>query len=940
MIVFVKRKLQNKKCLNGCLLLGITLFIAIAACTPMFQKGSLNMLLRSKFEAVIEEQNVYPSVLSRSTRIEGEELSYQAIKGKMDGYLQTWQTYVEVPEVAVEKHIWLDGYFIKRQYGLNADWMEIGCIPEMENHIQMLTGESFVGAEEIKDAYPCILTEKVMDKFGLLVGEKLEFAGITDASGNPLVLQVTGIFDEATNTDVFWYVEADEYERQLFVSESTMESIIAEYSIREVNYELYLLLDYLEIHSGNALDVLYYMEQYHEKDAAFVENISEILKDYSAQKQFVETIFWVLELPIFVLLLAFIYMVSGQILNMEKGEISMLGSRGFSRRQIMLIYMYQSGILAGIGMVLGLSLGYLLCKLAASTDAFLQFSLKATDIYKPTFAMIIYAIIAGVFVVAFMTIPVFFYAKDSVIGRKNKKNMDRNGGVFEKYWIDIILLACSLYLLYNHNKQIDLLVNQVMTGQYLDPLIFLNVTLFLFASGLLGLRLIRYVVRLIFHIGRKKWKPHTYASFLQIMRADGKQRFISVFLIFTVAMGIFNATVAGTINENNEQRIRYNIGTDVVVSERWKPKVHMDSNLKKSVRYYEEPAYHRYDGLSERLVQKMTRVIRDEEVEVSASGKSLEECDLMAIHTKEFGETASLQDNLNDTHWYYYLNDLAGTGAGVLISRNLAEEMELKVGDSIRYTRGNPLAGEGEENETSCNGIVCGIFDAWPGFEQYQYVYDEDGKMVEKQQYMIVVNYVYEVNVFGATPYEIWMKLEDDAELSDIENYLMEHNMDIDSLVGMEEEVDEVRNLAMIQITNGLFSLSFLISIILCTVGFLIYWITAMKQRELLYGVYRAMGMRMREVNKMLLYEQSFSSMFAGVFGGIAGLIASLLYTKLLAIVYLPEKHNISLKTYIDGMDMGRLFILVVCMIGICFVVIKRQIRNSDILQAIKMGED
>ena len=83
MFVFVKRKIQNKKCLNGCLLLGITLLIAVASCTPMFQKGSLNMLLRSKFETVITEQNVYPTVLSRSARVEGEEVSYSSLKEKI-----------------------------------------------------------------------------------------------------------------------------------------------------------------------------------------------------------------------------------------------------------------------------------------------------------------------------------------------------------------------------------------------------------------------------------------------------------------------------------------------------------------------------------------------------------------------------------------------------------------------------------------------------------------------------------------------------------------------------------------------------------------------------------------------------------------------------------------------------------------------------------------
>ena len=940
MFVFVKRKIQNKKCLNGCLLLGITLLIAVASCTPMFQKGSLNMLLRSKFETVITEQNVYPTVLSRSARVEGEEVFYSSLKEKMSGYLQTWKRYIEVPEKAIQQHIWIDGYFIKREYGLNADWMEIGCIPNMENHIQILAKEPLEEMQSPQEVYSCMMTERVMDQFGLILGERITFEGIVDEDDNPLVLQISGIFDEENATDVFWYVKADEYEKQLFVDEDAMERIIEKYSVSAVNYEVYYLLDYLKINSNNALDILYYLEQFHEKDEALVEGISEVLESYVSEVKFVNTIFWVLELPLFGVLLAFIYMVSGQILNMEKGEISMLGSRGLSNVQIMSIYLYQSSVLAGIGVLLGLPLGFLLCKIAASTDAFLEFSFKSTEVYKPTIVMLVYALIAALFVVAFVTIPVLFYAKDSVVGQKKKRISSRSRSIVEKYWIDVILIICSLYLLYNHNKQLDVLIEQVMMGQYMDPLIFLNVTLFLIGAGLLGLRLLRYSASVVFRFGKDDWKPHTYASFLQIIRADGTQRFISVFLIFTVAMGIFNATVAGTINSNKENRIRYNIGTDIIVSEQWKPQVYMDSNLKKSVRYYVEPDYQKYDGLSSQYVEKMTRVIRDKKVEISGGGKTLENCEMMAIHTKEFGETARLQIGLNDTHWYHYLNDLAVTGSGVLISKNLAEEMELKVGDSIRYTRHDDLLGEGEDNKTSCNGVVCGIFEAWPGYMQYQYKYDENGKRVEQQQYMIVTNYAYTVNVFGDTPYEIWMRRKGNTSLSDVEAYLSDNHIITTSVVGAKEEVEHAKSEAMVQITNGLFTLSFLVSVLLCTIGFLIYWITAIKQRGMLYGIYRAMGMGIREVSKMLLYELSFSSVLSGVFGCLVGLVASLLYTKILAVVYLPEKHNILLQTQWSGIDIMRMLALIVCMVVVCFLVLKRQIRNSDILQAIKMGED
>lgn len=940
MWLLVKRKLQNKKILNGCLLLGITLFIAIAACTPMFKRGSLNMLIQSKFDKRIETQNVYPAVLSRSAQLEGDNLSYTAVADKMDGYLQTWQRYMEIPQKEIQRHIWITGSNIKRQYGFDTDWTSIGCIPDMEEHIQILTGVSYNDAVAKDNVYPCLMTEMTMDNLGLVLDEEVEFTGIEDGQGKTLKLKVVGIFDEQNYTDIFWHVEADEFGNQLFVSEKAMEDIIENYSMDSLNYELYLLLDYMSIHSGNVSNLSYYLQQFHEKDSELKDNFSDIFEDYVTDRQFVDTIFWVLELPVFVLLLAFVYMVSGQILSMETGEIAMFGSRGFSKKQIMAIYLYQSGILAGIGIVLGMPLGYLLCKLAASTNGFLQFSLKSTAVYTPTFAMLPYAVIAAFAQMAFLTIPVAQYAKDSVVEQKQKKHHAGKGDFLEKYFIDLLLLMFSLYLLYNYNKQKSLLAMQVMTGEDLDPVVFLNVTIFLFACGLLGHRLLRYLVRFIFYLGRKKWQPHTYASFLQIIRAGARQRFLSVFLIFTISMGIFNANVAGTINENNELRTRYNVGADVVLSEHWTPQVYMDSVARKAVRYYEEPDYQRYNELSEHTVSRMTRVVRDDEVRLSAGGNSMSDCSMQAIHTKEFGETANLPDGLNEIHCFHYLNALAKNGSGILVSRNVAEKFGLKEGDRIRYTRQNKLSSSSEKDETTCSGTVCGIFDAWPGYEQYDYGYNEDGVWEERQQYMIVVNYAYAVNVFGPTPYQIWMELKPGGDFSDIESFLSEKEIKADSLLSTEKEVEEIRNSAMIQITNGLFSLSFLVSILLCTIGFLIYWITSMKQRELLFGIYRAMGMRMQEVNRMLILEQLFSSMLAGIFGGITGILTSLLHTKLLALVYLPRNHNIPLTTYMDGVDMARLMLLVLCMIGICLVVLRRQIKSSNMLQAIKLGED
>lgn len=46
--------------------------------------------------------------------------------------------------------------------------------------------------------------------------------------------------------------------------------------------------------------------------------------------------------------------------------------------------------------------------------------------------------------------------------------------------------------------------------------------------------------------------------------------FLAVFLIMTVASGIFEANMARTMNQNMEERIAYGIGADAVVEENFR----------------------------------------------------------------------------------------------------------------------------------------------------------------------------------------------------------------------------------------------------------------------------------------------------------------------------------------------------------------------------------
>lgn len=938
MFKFLGHKLLNKKWLNACLLLGIVLFVAVASCNPMFKNGALDMMLSSKFDEAIENDNKFSCTIGRTGSVATEDYAdTAAVRDKIDSYEEMWYSYIGVDTIEKQTYMSVEGAFAMSNLG-NRKYLDIVYMEDMEKHIDIVYGEGMEAT--VKDGtYPCIISQQYLDSYNLVVGEVMTFDDITDSSGNSLACTIVGVFQENNYNDIYWYDTVSALEKKVFVSEEVFNEIVDKFDALTIYYSDYLMLDYAQLTHSNAMDTLYYLNEFQNADGHFVQNFSDILIDYRGDARSINIIIWVLELPILVLLLAFIYMVSSQILEMEDGEIAMLKSRGTSTKQILGIYLGQSSILSVIAIFIGIPIGFLLCKLAASSSSFLKFSVRDTHFYGLDVGMIAYSLIAAAVSILFVTLPVFKYAKNSIVEVKSRTGKVNAKPFWEKFFLDVILVGVSIYLLYNYNKQKSSIAISILSGSKPDPLIFLNSSLFIFAVGLLILRLIKYIIKLIYYIGRKKWSPAVYASFLQITRTVKKQGFISVFLVMTIAMGMFNSNMARTINENKTERLKYNMGTDLILQEYWKMGIYIDKE-KNARWFYNEEDFERFAKNTEGMSESIARVIYDDKTTIKVGGTELANNVLMGINTKDFGNTAELKSGLNEVHWYHYLNEMAQVSNGVIISSNLAEKYKLSVGDSISYARYNPIPSKAEEEIASPSGTICAIVDAWPGFNQYTYEKNEDGEVEEIERYLVVANYAYVVGAFGQTPYQVWMKLKDGVDYQDVLKNLEEQDINIISYSSIDKDVLKMQESPLVLITNGLFSLTFIIAIILCTVGFLIYWITSIKQRELLFGIYRAMGMSMKEINKMLINEQMFSSVLASVAGYGVGAISTALFVKLVAIVYLPEAHSIDISIVVNPFDIVKLTIVVLLMFIICFIVIRTILKKMNITQALKLGED
>lgn len=941
MIRFIKQKLIHKKWMVVCLLIGNILLAAISSSNPMYRDAALEKTLKSKYSDYIEKNNTYPGVITFNASMDagkGHEDDYkrmQEIANNASDTLGVEQQYL----IELTETVKLRGtYTQSRGNKSSSKSMRIAAMSGLADHVSILAGEQ-CGNSLLEDgAIPVILSQRAMTKLDVILGDEIEFAKLKNADGSFMKVKIVGVFDAKDYEDNYWVKGPSEYYLEVFTDSELFHKTFINMSNQQfsVDTNWSLVFDYEKVRPSKTSALVSKTEELCQSVAGErrigigTPDYMGILREYQTAAKKVYTTLLILQIPVLALLLAFIFMISRQMLDMEQNEIALLKSRGSSKRQILMIYFLQSAILSVASSIIGVPLGYFLTKALGSTNGFLEFIQRKALHVRLSPEVFLYTLGAILVSIAFMVLPVIKEANVTIVNVKHKKN-DRSKNIFSKVYLDVILLVISLYGLYSFTARKSELMTSMLEGDSIDPFLFICSSLFIISASLVGLRLQPLLIKLVYYIGRKAWKPAFFASFLQIIRTRKKQGFMMVFLMFTVSLGIFNATVARTILSNSEKGINYSTGADLVLQQPWE-----DNSL--ALQYYPdleltytEPDFGVYESMEG--VKSATKVYKNDQI-VTSYNKKDESAEvkttLMAIDTKSFGETVSkFQDDLLPVHLNRYLNAMAKKTDAVLVSSNYRKKHELEIGDQITFRN--------EEN-VEATGIIYGFVDYFPGYVEESHSLNEKETLVTTENYLIVANLAQVQQIYGLRPYQVWIQTDGSSQF--IYDYAEENKISYTTFEDVSAKMVDVKNDALFQGTNGILTMSFIVILILCCTGFLIYWILSIRQRELLFGVFRAMGMTKKEIVQMLVNEQIFSSGVSIIIGTAIGILASKMFVPLVQIFYASTDQAIPLEVVNKPLDMIRLFSIIGIVIIVCMVVLGKLISKINISQALKLGED
>ncbi|MCL2056830.1 MAG: ABC transporter permease [Oscillospiraceae bacterium] len=960
MLIFTLKKMLRGKWMVFCLLIGCVIFVAVLSSIPTYTDGIFQHMLLKDLEAQQVRQASYPGVytfqfvyknFSSDTDSEHANARWFAQRFE-DRYLPD----IGLPLLARRKQYALDRFYYFRRPAGGRLQVNLVALEGFEDHVELVAGR-LPQSDPSVDLMEFVMSRADYQRSDISLDVPFDIHSYAIDGDDKLYGQavLVGVYAPIVE-DPYWYsVTGMSYPTFVIDYDYLTKRYVETESIFARSLLFYYCFDYSAIRIENVRELLAAIRM--QKTETFghgtiIFDIERTLGQYLERRDFLSFMLWILSVPVILMLVFYIYMVSRLMMDHESNEIAVLKSRGARGSQIFLVYALESALIAGAAFITGPPLGLLMCRVLGLSNGFMEFVGRRGMPLRLTAQSYFYAAVAAAGFMLVMLIPAVMASRDTIVESKRKRGRRSSVPLWQKLFLDILLLALSLYglNLYNTNAQMRQLANVTGVDAPLDPIMLAASSLFVLGLGLFFLRVFPPVIALIFRLGKPFWPPTVYTALLSIARFRGGGQFLSLFLVFNIGLGMFSATTARTLNRFLEGRIRYDTGADVVITQSWQvdtvwitaeisddmevtftesrvnPYGPMgqapDNDFVRVRTQVREPPYdvfHRLEG-----AEDSTKVFKKQYARL-ASGRGDHAVEVMGIIPHEFGRIAWTRRDLLPTHIGNYMNLMTADPSAVLLSASMRDDLGIRVGDHVRIGW--------REQSANLDGTVYGFVDYWPSINPHS----ADGRA---RSHFVIANLDSIHRQMRMEPYSVWIKMGEGATSAALYDSIIAEDMRLARIRDTSQELIAVKNDPLLQGLNGTLTLGFVVTLGVTFIGFLIYWVLSIRSRLLQFGILRAMGLSRAGLISTLAWEQLLVSGGAVAAGIAAGGLAGRLFVPTLQLMYTVAEQVPPFLTTANSSDYAALSFALAGMLISGLAVLAVTVRSMKVDQVLKLGED
>ncbi|WP_026486513.1 ABC transporter permease [Caldanaerobius polysaccharolyticus] len=952
-IIMVLRKINNNRWLTLCLLIGLIISVGLVSSIPIYTDGVLQKFLIKEFENSQQKTDQYPGSYTvtlyftdKTAMEKREDVFYKVDLFMKKSGEKAFGLHMDaaIVDYSTDKYRMQPVDYKKVDPGKQR-FASVQALSNLEKHIKIIDGK-MPSNKPADGAYEVIVNQSALDAYDTVLGNEFYLTDPSDPNSKDVIkIRIVGVFQPKDYNDRYWIGASDvpSTKDSVFVTQELFKREFINNNPTKLKFALWsYIFDYHRINLENMYNLVY-ADQYIQRntvnrfeDMGVYSQYTPILESYMERQSQLKIMLLTLDIPVMLMLLFYIFMVSGLLVEKQKDEITVLRSRGATKWHILMGYFIENGMLCAIAFVLGPILGYFISKVLGVSNGFMEFVSRTAIPVRITATSYRYALLATVVAIITSLIPAYYASNYSIVTQKQESARMAKPTFWQKYFLDVVLIGISLYALYAFDQRQQVLnqTNINTTNLSINPLLFFASTLFIIGSGLLLIRIYPYIVDLIYRMGNSVWPTPLYITLIEIGRGSRRYQFLMLFLVITISTGLFGANSARTINANVHDRVYYQVGTDIVLTPYWEavksspPASYTPSpsgDEGGSVAHYIEPSFSIYQKLDG--VQYAARVYDRDDATLIYNNSVQDNVRMMAVDPYDFGMTLWFRNGLLPYHINQYLNLLSSNPSAALISESLSKKYHISPGDEIKVK----VPGTEEATFT-----VYGIVNYWPSWNPKKPSDQVDVSIPA----LVVANLPYVQDNFPLEPYNVWIKLKPGATSEELYKSIEKNHVGVISVINARQELVAAKNDPFQLGLNGALTLSFMISIVVCFMGFLIYWILSLISREYQFGILRAIGLYFRQLIAMIIWEQILTSGMALLMGIAVGFLASALYVPLFQMAFNASNQVPPFVVVSEVGDQVKLLLSVLMMLIAGLVVVGCMASRIKINQAIKMGED
>jgi len=957
MLLFAFKKMLRNKWMVSCLLIGAMVFVAVLSIIPTYSNGVYRHMLIRDLEAQQVRRGEFPGNWFLNIMIRGDDDERSNNFSSAHDFEQlVEERYVPgmgLPVLASRKQYTLDRFFYHTRARGETLQVSIYGIENFWDHVDIISGR--VPENDLSnDVMEFVISRADYQRSDIRLNQEFDiFTYALPADTDRLYGRAVcvGIFEQRFD-EPFWYTDIGIGQLNFILD---FDFLVERYVIPETIFvsaiSFFYSFDYTELRLENVDSIMRTTARvrsdiYSRGVLSFPTEFT--LRSYMQRRDVLEFMLWILIIPVITMLVFYIYMVSKLMINYESNEIAVLKSRGARNRQIFSVYAVISLLIAGFAFITGPPLGLLAGRVLGFSNGFMELVARRGLPLELSRLSFLYAGFAALMFVFIMLIPALRATRDTIVKSKQKKSRRVSAPLWQRLFLDLVLIAVSIYALYLYsaNAAIRALADVSGTGAPVDPLVLAASSMFVLGAGLGFLRIYPFLIKLIYRLGKNNWPPTLYTTLLSISRFKGSGQFLALFLVFNIGLGLFNATAARTLNRFLEDRVRYENGADIVLTQTWPVEFF---HYRVEVSDSGEVSYHRLSpvqlaggagsgGFDEMIisrtqvreppfdvfpklagVENATKVFKRDTVRISAGGQSIS-ATIMGIIPHEFGEIAWFRNDLSSTHINNYLNLMTNDPSAVFLSSSMRDEYGFMIGDRVRIGWA--------DQSSSLDCTVYGFVDFWPSINP-----------VAKPNF-IVANLDTLQRQMRIEPYSIWLSLFDSVSSYEFYETLNDTDIRVGRISDTRQDLISIKNDPMLQGMNGTLTLGFIVTLCITFIGFLIYWVLSIKSRLLQFGILRAMGLSRFGLVLTLMWEQLFVSGSAIAAGFGIGILASRLFVPTLQLIYSASEQIPPFLTTANRADYITLLLAFGGMLITGLIILIVMIRRLKTDQVLKLGED